>query len=317
MSDLFDAINGGKMRILITGGTGFVGRALTTALLGRGDQVTILSRSSPPGSGSGRCAYLSADPSRSGEWQDAVGVHDTVVNLAGASIFCRWSPENRERIITSRIRTTRHLVAALTREGSMVKTLVNGSAVGYYGQHPGDETGEIDEDGGPGDDFLATLAREWEAAACEAERPGLRVVRARLGVVIGPGGGALSRMIPPFRYGLGAPLGSGHQWFSWVCLADLVAALLFLIDNQEISGPVNCTAPHPLTNREMTRVLSQRLRRPLFLPPVPAWLLRLLLGEFSTVFLEGQRVVPAKLLRHGFQFRFPYFDDALGDVLGK
>ncbi|MDH3393788.1 MAG: TIGR01777 family oxidoreductase, partial [Desulfobulbaceae bacterium] len=168
--------------------------------------------------------------------------------------------------------------------------------------------------GGNGNDFLATLCRDWEEAAREAEQFDVRVVPCRIGVIIGPDGGALQKMLTAFRFGLGGPLGSGKQWFSWIHLDDLVNAFLFLLQNPQITGPVNCTAPHPVTNREMSRVLAKTLHRPLF-PAAPAFMVRLVLGEFGSVLLEGQRVVPEKLVSNGFGFTYPDITEGFRQII--
>jgi uncharacterized protein (TIGR01777 family) len=184
--------------------------------------------------------------------------------------------------------------------------------VGYYGFH-GDEA--LDEAGYPGHDFLAELATDWEASAREAEAHGARVVLCRFGIVLGRRGGALGQMLPFFRKYMGSPLGHGKQWFSWIHEADLVKIPLFLIEKKDLTGPVNCTAPHPVTNRELTRVLGEVLDRPTFLPPVPGFVIKLIMGEFGSVLLKGQRVLPGRLLEAGFQFQFPHLREALQDLL--
>jgi len=303
------------MRVFITGGTGFLGRALTDGLLTAGHSVTILTRNHrqqrqrfiPT------LSYEEGNPTQPGAWQEALAKHEVVINLAGASIFRRWDQASKEVLRESRIATTRNIVAGLaTRQGKQT-VLLNGSAVGYYGSC-GDE--EIDEGGTNGNDFLATLTRDWEAAAREAEQYGVRVICCRIGVIIGPDGGALSRMLTAFRWGIGSPLGSGDQYFSWIHLDDLVRAFLFLMETPAITGPMNCTAPAPVTNREMSRTLARVLHRPL-LPAIPAFLIRLVLGEFSSVLLEGQRVVPAGLLANGFSFTNPTIEAAFRRVLAK
>ena len=301
------------MRVFITGGTGFLGRALTEKLLGQGHSVTILTRSpklrqqyTPS------LAYVIGNPAQEGDWQEEVAKHEVVINLAGASIFRRWSEESKTILRKSRIETTRNIVAALAARKGQATTLLNGSAVGYYGFHSDDQ--EINEAGANGNDFLAALTRDWEATACQAEQFEVRVVPCRIGVIIGPDGGALSKMLTAFRFGLGSPLGSGKQWFSWIHIDDLIRAFLFIIQNQAISGPVNCSAPHPVSNREMSKTLAQALHRPM-LPAVPAFMVRLLLGEFGSVLLEGQRVVPAKLIHNGFTFVHPSIDTAFRQVL--
>ncbi|MCF6291744.1 MAG: TIGR01777 family oxidoreductase [Desulfobacterales bacterium] len=300
------------MRVFVTGGTGFIGAALVERLLARGDRVTILSRSRPCEPSRPGLAFVQGDPAEEGAWQDEVGGHDAVVNLAGASIFRRWTGAGRKLIHGSRVRATRNLITALAGTRGRPVVLVNGSAIGYYGSG---EDEEFTEAAGVGTGFLARLVRDWEAAALAAEEYGVRVVLARFGVVLGPGGGALARMAPPFRLGLGAVFGSGRQWFSWIGLDDLISALVFLLEEPGVAGPVNCTAPFPVTNRELSQTLARVLHRPLFLPPVPAWLLQVFLGEAASLFLDGQRVVPERLIGHGFCFRSPRLDETLADLI--
>ena len=300
------------MRVFVTGGTGFIGTALVERLLARGDRVTILSRSRPRDPSRPGLALVQGDPGEEGAWQEEVGGHDAVVNLAGASIFRRWTGANKKLIYGSRVWATRNLVAAMAGAGRCPVVLVNGSAIGYYGPA---EDEEFTEAAGVGTDFLARLVRDWEAETLAVEEFGVRVVLARFGVVLGPGGGAFARMAPLFRLGLGTVFGSGRQWFSWIGLDDLISALVFLLNEPNVAGPVNCTAPFPVTNRELSKTLGRVLRRPLFLPPVPAWLLRVFLGEASTLFLDGQRVVPERLIGYGFRFRSPRLDETLADLI--
>jgi len=300
------------MKVFITGGTGFLGAALTEKLLAEGHLVTILSRSRKIRSVKAGLSYAEGNPSRSGPWQEEVCNHDVVINLAGASIFRPWNTRNKEAIYTSRIHTTRNIVDAIAKHADKEITLLSGSAVGFYGFQ---DDAELDESGGPGDDFLATVVKDWEAEAIKAEENGARVVFCRIGVILGKDGGALSKMLSVFKWGIGSPLGSGKQWFSWVSLPDLVNIFLFLMSNKTISGPVNCTSPYPVTNREMTKSLGRALNRPVFLPPVPAFLIKGFLGEFSDVFVKGQKVVPAKLLENGFCFEFPEIREAFAHLL--
>lgn len=297
------------MRVFLTGGTGFVGGALTRHLLDAGHSVTILTR--PLEREDERLegvSFVRGDPTTPGRWQEELPSHDAVVNLAGASIFRRWTRSAKQAMWESRIRTTTNLVDAMEacEKGSMA--LVSASAVGYYGNR-GDDL--LDEQSQRGDGFLADLAEEWEARASKAEGHGARVVRARFGVVLGEGGGALAKLIPMFKWWLGSPLGKGDQWFSWITLPDLVDAILFLLERQDVSGPVNCVAPNPVTNEEMTRTLGEALGKPTILPNTPRFMIDAVLGELGSIFLEGQRVVPKKLLESGFLFEYPDLRSAL------
>ena len=295
------------MKIFITGGTGFVGKTLAPALVRQGHEVSILTRS---GKGeSPGVSWVEGDPGQKGRWQETVREHEVIINLAGASIFTRWTEEAKKRIRDTRTLTTRNLVEAL--EGGKGKIFFSASGVGYYGFH-GDEI--LTEESPPGRDFLALMAGDWEAEAKEAEKKGCRVALTRFGIVLGEKGGALGQMIPLFNKYLGGPLGSGKQWFSWVHIEDLVRGFLFLLEHPEIAGPVNFTAPHPVRNKELARWLGRILGRPAFLP-APGFMLKWVLGEFGSILLEGQRVVPEKLLKAGFRFQYPEIDGALRQVI--
>lgn len=295
------------MKIFVTGGTGFVGKTLAPALIRTGHEVSILSRS---GKGeTSAVSWIQGDPTQKGKWQEAVEEHGVIINLAGASLFTRWTEEAKRMIRDSRILTTRHLLEAM--DGGKGKTFFSTSAIGYYGFH-GDEN--LTEDSPAGGDFLALLARDWEAEAKEAEKKGCRVVIPRFGIVLGEKGGALGQMIPLFNKYVGGPLGSGKQWFSWIHIEDLTRAFLFLLEHPEISGPVNFTAPNPVRNKELAQWLGRILGRPAFLP-APGFVLRLVLGEFGSILLEGQRVLPQKLVQAGFQFSYPEVDRALRQVV--
>jgi len=301
------------MKVFITGGSGFVGSTLTRELTGKGHEVTILTRSIKKGrSLPDGASFLEGDPTLEGAWQEAVADHDAVINLAGASIFARWTEDYKRSLLESRLLTTRHIVAALAPRKGRETHLISTSAVGYYGFH-GDES--LEETDPPGSDFLATLAAEWENAALEARNHGVRVVLCRFGIVMGRKGGALAQMAKPFRFWMGAPLGSGRQWFSWIHELDLGRVFQFVLEHTDLEGLLNCTAPHPVRNREMTRIIGKTLGRPAFLPPVPAFLIRWILGEFGSVILEGQRVYPRRLLDQGFSFAFPTIEEALADLL--
>jgi len=300
------------MKVFITGGTGFLGTALTEKMLAEGHKVSILTRGASERPRKDGLVYVKGNPVEKGRWQDEVGKHDVVINLAGASIFSSWNAKNKEAIYNSRIFTTRNIVDAVASHSVKNITLLSGSAVGFYGFR-NDE--ELDEQNPAGDDFLATLAKDWETEAIRAEKFGVRVALCRIGVIIGEDGGALSKMLPVFKWGLGSPLGTGRQWFSWVALPDLVNIFIFLIANREITGPVNCTSPYPVTNKEMTEALGRALHRPVFLPHVPSFLIRGILGEFSNVFLKGQRVIPVRLQQKGFTFEFPGINDAFAEFV--
>lgn len=297
------------MKVFMTGGSGFVGGALLRRFVREGHEVTLLTRKAgKEGPLPGGAVYLEGNPLETGEWQRVASGHDVIVNLAGASIFQRWTKAAKQTILESRIITTRHLVEALSMRRGREALFLSTSAVGYYGFH---EDEEIDEGAPPGDGFLASVAREWEEAAMEAEACGARVVILRFGVVLGKGGGALGQLLPLFSLYLGSPLGSGRQWFSWIHEEDLARIYLHVMKRGHASGPYNCTSPNPVRNREFTEVLGDVLGKPTFLPAVPAFALRWIAGEFSSTLLKGQRVIPRRLRGEGFSFTFPDLRGAL------
>jgi len=298
------------MDILITGVTGLVGRYLAGHLLAAGHRIIgIGSRQTPPALDDANFTYIAADTTRQGDWQESLNQVDAVVNLAGRTIFRRWTRRYKQSIRDSRLLTTANLVAALPRERQV--TMVSTSAVGYYGSR-GDDL--LTENATPGDDFLAQLAQDWEAEALDAQHLGHRVVIARFGVVLGRGGGALGQMVPAFRSFLGGPLGSGAQWFPWIHIQDLAAAVEFVLSHQQMAGPFNFCAPQPIQNRDLARSLGRVLNRPAVLP-APALMVRLALGEFGGVLLASQRAVPEQLLQQGFRFEFPEIEGALRQLL--
>ena len=299
------------MKIFITGGLGFVGSELTPFLLDRGHHVTAVGRATHQVRfAHDNYRYLSADTTRPGDWQAALDDVDAVVNLAGKSIFKRWSKAYKQQIYDSRLLTTRNIVSALPTEKSIV--LCSASGAGYYGSRADDI---LDEDQPPGDDFLARLSIDWEAAALSAADKGIRAVTMRFGVILASQGGALSKMIPAFKAFVGGPMGNGRQWFPWIHLDDLMAAVLFIFDHPQITGPLNFCAPNPVTNRELAATLGKTLHRPAIMP-APAFMMRLAVGEFSQVLLGSQRTVPRKLLDHGFEFQYPEIVKALAAIVG-
>jgi len=302
------------MKVFITGGTGFVGTQLTSRLVQDGHQVTILTRSLKGAMGSlPEISYLEGDPTKKGPWQEAIKIHDAVINLAGASIFSKWTEEHKKAIRESRVNTTRNIVEGMPSHPERPFTLFSTSAVGYYG-FCADE--ERTEESPPGNDFLARTAVEWEGEALKAREKGARVVITRFGIVMGEKGGALSQMIPLFKKYIGGPIGSGKQWFSWVHIKDLMEAFVFLIKHPEISGPVNVCSPNPVRNRDLAKALGKALHRPSFFP-APGFMVKLVLGEFGSVILEGQRVIPKRLLENGFVFRYPDIGKALQGIVGQ
>lgn len=296
------------MKFLITGGTGFVGSFLTRLLLENEHEVTVIGRSSASGIRSGRFHPISADTTQTGSWQNALKNVDVVINLAGMSIFHRWTPAYKLQIYDSRILTTRHVVAGMS--GDRPQTLISTSAVGYYGSRGDDMLSESEP---CGRDFLSRVGKDWEHEAFEAQKKNVRVVAARFGVVLGRSGGALKQMITPFKWLVGGPMGSGRQWFSWIHISDLLAGMMFILKNEKIQGPVNLCSPGPVTSGELARTLGAVLGRPAVIP-APAMALRLVLGEFADTLLASQRAIPEKLLASGFVFSFPDLKDALADL---
>lgn len=300
------------MKIFMTGGTGFVGSYLAKRLEASGHEVSILTRFAKRAADRfPRAALIEGDPKKPGPWQRSVSESDAVINLAGTSILTVWTDAARKSILDSRVLTTRNIVDAL---GAREKILLNASAVGYYGSRLDDL--ELDEESPPGNEFMSEVCVKWEEEARRAQKGKNRVVLCRFGSILGREGGALAKMVPAFRYLLGSTLGSGRQWFSWIHEEDLFQIFSLALENGEFSGAVNCVSPNPVRNAELAKTLARTLGRPLILPPVPAFFLRPLLGEFGNVVLKGQRVLPKRLLHEGFSFRFPTLGQALEDLLG-
>jgi uncharacterized protein (TIGR01777 family) len=291
------------MRVAVTGATGTIGSAVVSALRERGDEVTELSR------GTNWPAPTEEPPPA-----DVLRGCDAVVNLLGEQIAQRWSDQAKAEIRNSRVLGTRNLVAALRAlpEAERPKVLVSQSGVGYYGSR-GDEP--LDESAPAGDDFVAQVVVDWEAEARAAEELGARVVVTRTGVVLSDSGGALGKMLPFFKAGIGGPVAGGRQYLPWIHLDDVVGAVLFALDTPQLSGPANLAAPDPPTNKEFSRTLGRVLRRPA-IAPVPALALKALYGEMSFIVTTGQRAIPARLTELGYSFRRPELEGALREVTG-
>jgi uncharacterized protein (TIGR01777 family) len=312
------------MRVFVTGGTGLVGARLIRRLVGRGDTVVALSRKADAWEKVGQdVTIIVGDPTQPGEWQDKLAECEAVVNLVGAGIFDhRWNAEYKKVLISSRINSTNNVVTALAknpkRADGSAKVLVSASALGYYGPH-GDE--EITESSPPGTNFMAKICADWENAAKAAEASSVRVACIRIGIVHDSRGGALATLTRPFKLGLGGPVGMalspsqwGKQYWSWIHYADLCGIILLALDHPEAAGPINATAPHPVTNKQFAKEFGRVLGRPAFMP-TPALGLRLLLGEVAEVITTGQRVLPKRALELGYRFQFPDLGPALRDLV--
>jgi uncharacterized protein (TIGR01777 family) len=301
------------MRVTVTGATGRIGTGLVRALLARGDEATVLSRD--PGRARAALPGVQAaawDPAIEPAPAEALAGRDGVVHLAGEDIAQRWTADAKRRIRESRELGTRHLVEGLRAAEPRPRVLVSGSAVGYYGPH-GDEP--LDESTPPGDDFLAQVCLAWEREADRAQELDVRVVRLRAGVVLDREGGALSKMLPFFRLGIGGPVAGGRQYMPWIHRDDLIALQLAALDGEAWSGPVNATAPEPVTNRAFSRELGRALHRPAF-APVPGLAVRLLYGDMASIVTGGQRAIPRRAQELGFAYRHPRLDGALAAALG-
>jgi uncharacterized protein (TIGR01777 family) len=301
------------VKVVIAGGTGFLGRRLTERLLAEGHNVITLTRraaASAPGP-----AVVWSPDGVAGRWASAIDGADAVVNLAGESIAGkRWSPSHKQQILDSRIRATRSLTAAIAQASRPPPVFVSGSAVGYYGPL-GDEVAV--ETTAAGTDFLAQVCQQWEAEASRAASASTRVVCIRTGLVLERDGGALPQMLPPFKFGVGGPVGSGRQYWSWIHRADWIDLVRWAIRTSAASGALNATAPAPVRNAEFARALGRALHRPSLLP-APAFALRLALGEMAdALLLSGQRAVPATAETLGFSFTYPRLDPALAAIFAR
>lgn len=300
------------MKVAITGATGFVGSRLVEQLQAQGHQPLVLTRN--------RASALRAfpnleivayTPTESGPWQEAIAGCDAVVNLAGEPIAeNRWTPKQKQEILDSRKLGTQKIVEAITQANPKPTVLVNASAIGYYGTS---ETATFDESSFAGNDFLSQVCQAWEAEAQKVKDTGVRLVILRLGIVLG-NGGALAKMIPPFQLFAGGPIGTGHQWFSWIHRDDLVNLIVQALTRQDIEGVLNATAPNPVRMSELCQTLGQTLNRPSWLP-VPGFALEVLLGEGAQVVLEGQQVLPKRTTSYGFEYQYPSVKQALDEIL--
>jgi uncharacterized protein (TIGR01777 family) len=306
------------MRIFVTGGTGLVGTRLVRALQGRGDHPVVLSRHAAGAREKfGQdVEIVEGDPMKTGPWTDALAGCDGVIHLAGENVFNkRWNDEFKKLMWDSRTRSTENVVNALARNPRRAdgtpKVLVNASAIGYYGPHADEE---LTEDSPPAEDYMARLCVEWEMKAREAEAHGVRVVMVRVGIVLDKEGGALSKLLTPFKLCVGGKVASGKQWMSWIHHDDMVGLFLFGLDNPGAKGPLNGTAPNPVTNKQFSKSLGKALHRPTIFP-TPGFVLRVMLGGVAAVVTTGQRVLPARPLALGFHYKYPTIDEAFADIL--
>ena len=300
------------MKLLITGASGFIGSALIRQLLTEQHQIIGLSRSAT------KLQKRYGDPQQLRAVSSLTEIDDNekidaIVNLAGEPILDkRWTEKRKQLLYNSRLQTTSSLIELIERLVDKPEVLISGSAIGFYGSQPGDRVVDESTEGRPG--FTHKLCSDWEDKAWQAAESHVRVCLLRTGVVLGDGG-ALARMLTPFKLGLGGVIGSGDQWFSWICLDDMVAVIIFLLEHQVLSGAFNATAPEPVTNSVFTKALGRALKRPTMLP-MPAVALQLMLGEGAELLCEGQRVMPVRLREAGFEFRCRKIDRALQSLVG-
>jgi len=316
----------GALRVIVSGGTGFIGRALVRSLSERGDDVVVLSRAAGGGAsalgpratcrrGAGKVDLTAWTPEEAGDWAKVVDGADAVVHLAGAGVLdASWTPERKEVLRSSRIRSTELLAEAIARAEDKPRVFVSSSAIGYYGTHAGDRV--LTEDSPPGTDFLARLVVDWESAAAAArEVPGVRVCHPRIGLVLGPRGGMLEKMLPAFRAFVGGPVGTGAQYMGWIHLVDTVRALEHALDT-DLTGPFNVTAPEPVTMDTFAHALGEAMGRPAIFR-VPSFAVKLALGSRSEAVLTGQRAIPKRLVDGEFAFVFPELTSALADIVTR
>jgi uncharacterized protein (TIGR01777 family) len=302
--------------VLITGGSGFIGRRLAQELLKRGDRVTVLTRD--VGKSRGKLPegvrVAGWTPTKEGPWYDELETVDAVVHLAGELVAQRWSDAKKAEIVASRVGSTDRLVEAIGRAKKKPKVLVCASATGFYGaRDPNEELTETSERGAG---FLAELVENWENAAKKATSHGVRTAMLRIGVVFGKGGGALEKMVPPFKMFVGGPIGSGAQVYSWIHLEDVIGLMLLAIDDERASGPINATSPYPATAGEIAKGIGLTLNRPSFFK-VPSFVVKAMLGEAAEILIDSQRVVPRRAVELEYEFRYARLMPALESILGS
>ncbi|MBF0204581.1 MAG: TIGR01777 family protein [Desulfamplus sp.] len=302
------------MNIMVTGASGFVGTHLCDVLLKNNYYVTGIGTSKRHVfQNHEQFEWISADTTLKGDWQDKVKTSDVIINLTGKNIFGYWTKKYKSQIYQSRILTTENIVSALMKDidSGRKALLLNTSAIGYYGDRGDDSLTERDL---PGSDFLATVCLDWENAALKAEQKGVRVVIMRLGVVLGKNGGALGKMLPAFKFFVGGPLGKGIHWFPWIHIDDLISAIFFFMENDEIKGSVNLVAPGMIKHREFASSLGHALNRPSFMP-APDFMIKAIMGEMGQAFLSSQKATPSVLNSKGFSFKYSDIKSALDEIL--
>ncbi|PHB33437.1 TIGR01777 family protein [Bacillus toyonensis] len=297
------------MKIAISGGTGFIGKYLSTFFIQKGYTVYILTRKNKIETSNPNLQYVQWTPDLP---TFPLSFIDIVINLAGESINSRWTKKQKEAILNSRIQATRGLIKQLQTLSTKPHTFINASAIGYYGTSETESFTEQQET--PGNDFLAETVFLWEQEACKARSLEIRTIYARFGVILGADGGALPKMLLPYQFYIGGTIGSGNQWLSWIHIDDVVRMIDFIIHKEEINGPLNITAPLPIRMKEFGETMATIMRKPHWLP-VPSFMLHALLGEMSILVLEGQHVLPSKAIEHGYQYTFPTIDHALQNIL--
>ncbi|WP_439020685.1 TIGR01777 family oxidoreductase [Bacillus thuringiensis] len=297
------------MKIAISGGTGFIGKYLSTFFIQKGYTVYILTRKKTTETSSPNLQYVQWTPDSHTFPLSSI---DVVINLAGESINSRWTKKQKEAILNSRVQTTKGLIKQLQTLTTKPHTFINASAIGYYGTSETETFTEQYE--APGNDFLANTVYLWEQEASKARSLGMRTIYTRLGVVLGADGGALPKMLIPYQFYIGGTIGSGNQWLSWIHIDDVVRMIDFIIHKEEIEGPFNITAPLPIRMKEFGETIATAIGKPHWLP-VPSFILQTLLGEMSILVLEGQHVLPIKAIEHGYQYTFPTVNHALQNIL--
>ncbi|HDR7949187.1 TPA: TIGR01777 family oxidoreductase [Bacillus toyonensis] len=297
------------MKIAISGGTGFIGKYLSTFFIQKGYTVYILTRKNKIETSNPHLQYVQWTPDLPTFPLSSI---DIVINLAGESINSRWTKKQKEAILNSRIQATRGLIKQLQTLSTKPHTFINASAIGYYGTSETESFTEQQET--PGNDFLAETVFLWEQEACKARSLEIRTIYARFGVILGADGGALPKMLLPYQFYIGGTIGSGNQWLSWIHIDDVVRMIDFIIHKEEINGPLNITAPLPIRMKEFGETMATIMRKPHWLP-VPSFMLHALLGEMSILVLKGQHVLPSKAIEHGYQYTFPTIDHALQNIL--